>query len=176
MTNELPKVANGPKIIQIRTSNEIKPLCGCMSTCISESCVDMTLSCCYFFVTFYLFLCQNNQCLPSSFLRWNYCSKGEELQGKWLSSQPLVAEAAFEPTTCRSHKWCTRTISSPWDLLSNRGSLRASKLQNELEKHDNITACQWLKIILHIQQVLLTIGSFKMPAGESYPKHASWHV
>lgn len=24
--------------------------------------------------------CQNNQCLPSSFLRWNYCSKGEELQ------------------------------------------------------------------------------------------------
>ena len=61
------------------------------------------------------------------------------LQGKWFSSQPCVAEAAFEPTTCRSYKWFTRTISSPWDLLSNRRSLRASKLQNELEKHLTIS-------------------------------------
>ena len=108
---------------------------------------------------------------------WNYCSKGEELQGKWFSSQPPVAEAAFEPTTCRSYKWFTRTISSPWDLLRNRRSLRASKLQNELEKHLTISlhVSDW-KLFLHIQQVMLTIGSFKMPAGESYPKHASWHV
>ena len=145
MTNELPKVANGPKIIKIRTSNGAFKLNQATERVYEY--VYIRVTCKYDFIMLLLFLtfCSYVRIvsafrpLPFAEIIAARVKSYKENEWKWFSSQPLVAEAAFGPTTRRSHRWFTRTVSSPWDLLRNRGSLRHRKLQKELEKHLTIS-------------------------------------